>query len=170
MPGIPPGETTHPQLRPATDNDRDDLVEVTLRAFEPVFKSFTHILGPEIFSIVYPDWRATQRGHIVGFLDNPGVSVWVAELDGKAVGLVVYELKRESRTGEIQFLAVHPDYQSRGIGTALSALALERMREAGMVLAVVATGGDASHAPARRAYEKAGYTAALPSVRYYHKL
>jgi hypothetical protein len=43
------------------------------------------------------------------------------------------------------------------------------MREAGMKLAVVGTGGDPGHAPARRSYEKAGYTG-LPLVRYYKDL
>ena len=38
-----------------------------------------------------------------------------------------------------------------------------------MKLAVVGTGGDEGHAPARRSYEKAGYTG-LPLVRYYQEL
>jgi hypothetical protein len=37
------------------------------------------------------------------------------------------------------------------------------MKEAGMQVATVSTGGDPSHAPARRAYEKAGFTASIPS-------
>jgi GNAT superfamily N-acetyltransferase len=64
---------------------------------------------------------------------------------------------------------VHPDRQNRGIGTRLNEWALARMKEAGVELADVSTGGDESHAPARRSYEKAGYTA-LPLVRYYKKL
>jgi hypothetical protein len=38
-----------------------------------------------------------------------------------------------------------------------------------MKLAVVGAGGDEGHAPARRSYEKAGYTA-LPLVRFYKAL
>jgi hypothetical protein len=38
-----------------------------------------------------------------------------------------------------------------------------------MQLAVVGTGGDEGHAPARRSYEKAGYTG-LPLMRYYKAL
>ena len=38
-----------------------------------------------------------------------------------------------------------------------------------MRLAVVGTGGDPGHAPARRCYEKAGYTG-LPLVRSYQAL
>ena len=48
-------------------------------------------------------------------------------------------------------------------------LAVEEMRAAGMKVAVVGTGGDEGHAPARRSYEKAGYTP-LPLVRYYQAL
>jgi hypothetical protein len=43
------------------------------------------------------------------------------------------------------------------------------MKQAGMRLAVVGTGGEDGHAPARRSYEKAGYTG-LPLVRYYKKI
>ena len=34
----------------------------------------------------------------------------------------------------------------------------------------VGTGGDPSHAPARRAYEKAGFGPAIPSLYYYRAL
>lgn len=39
-----------------------------------------------------------------------------------------------------------------------------------MALATVSTGGDPSHAPARRAYEKAGFGPGLPSVYLYRVL
>jgi hypothetical protein len=39
-----------------------------------------------------------------------------------------------------------------------------------MRFAKVHTGLDPSHAPARRAYEKAGFTTQLPTVDYYRKL
>ena len=47
--------------------------------------------------------------------------------------------------------------QGGGIGTALTELALEGPRDAGMKVAMVETGGDPGHAAARRTYEKAGY-------------
>ena len=56
-----------------------------------------------------------------------------------------------------------------GIATALNEFALSQMTAAGMKLAVVGTGGDDAHAPARRAYEKVGYIA-LPIVRYHKAL
>jgi hypothetical protein len=52
--------------------------------------------------------------------------------------------------------------------SALNLFALDKMKAAGVKLAVVGT-GDEGHAPARRAYEKVGYTG-LPTVRYYKAL
>ena len=84
-------------------------------------------------------------------------NVWVAEADPVA------------GAGEISILGVDPDRQGTGIGTALTLFALERLREAGMGVAMVETGGDPGHAPARRAYEKAGF-ALLPIARYFKNL
>lgn len=43
------------------------------------------------------------------------------------------------------------------------------MKARGATLTVVGAGGEEGHAPARRSYEKAGYTG-LPLVRYYKAL
>ena len=66
-------------------------------------------------------------------------------------------------------LFTHPEHQNKGLGTELNKFALRKFKECGMKLASLGTGGDEGHAPARRSYEKAGYTA-LPLVRYYKKL
>ena len=71
--------------------------------------------------------------------------------------------------GEISMLAVDPDHQGGGIGTALTEFALDRLRDAGMMVAMVETGGDPGHAAARRTYEKAGYVLS-PVARYFKNL
>jgi hypothetical protein len=45
-----------------------------------------------------------------------------------------------------------------------------RMKQAGMKVATVATGGDPSHTPAQRAYQKAGFDVEIPSVWMCRKL
>lgn len=157
-------------IRPVCDNDVDALVQLSLLAWIPVFNSFEQILGPEIYAIIWPDWRKSQREAVEKVCrDGERTVVWVAEVDGIPIGFVAYELRIEDRTGELQFLAVHPEYQNRGIGTELNNLALKKMKESGMKMAIVETGGEPSHAPARRSYVKAGYTA-LPLVRYFKDL
>jgi ribosomal protein S18 acetylase RimI-like enzyme len=156
-------------IRPVGDADVESLVRLSLLAWEPVFRSFEQLLGPAVYTLIWPDWRTGQREAIEAVCrDGEKTTVWVAEADGTVVGFVAYVLG-EDKTGEVQLLAVHPEYQNRGIGTALNIFALREMKESGMVMAKVETGGDPSHAPARRSYEKAGYTA-LPLVRYFQDL
>jgi GNAT superfamily N-acetyltransferase len=158
------------QIRPGGNHDVEELVRLSLLAWEPIFDSFRQIMGPAIYTIVYPDWQTTQRETVETFCkERENTVLLVAELDGNVVGFLVYELNRKDKTGEVQLLAVHPDYQNQGIGTELNNFALIKMKEGGMKMAVVGTGGDPGHAPARRSYEKAGYTA-LPLVRYYKDL
>jgi ribosomal protein S18 acetylase RimI-like enzyme len=158
------------RIRPMRSGDIDDVVQLSLAAWEPVFASFRQVLGPAIYALLYPDWRESQAKGVEGVCrEHERYTVWVAEENGAVVGFVAYELDRQKQRGEVQLLAVHPEHQNRGFGTRLNTFALSRMRESGMTLAVVATGGDPGHAPARRSYEKAGYTP-LPLVRYYQDL
>lgn len=157
-------------IRPVCDADIEALVQLSLLAWEPVFASFRQTLGPTVYTAIWPNWRSSQREaiEIICQQDDP-FRVWVADLDGTVVGFVAYELNTEDNTGEVQLLAVHPDHQNQGIGTELNLVALSEMKKSGLTMAKVETGGDPSHAPARRSYEKAGYTA-MPLVRYFQAL
>lgn len=158
------------QIRPVRESDVEEVVQLSLLAWVPIFNSFEQILGPSIYSIIYPDWTKTQRETVETVCrEGEKTSVWVAELSDRVVGFIAYQVHENDSSGEVQLLAVHPDFQNRGIGTELNDFALAKMKESGLRLAVVGTGGDPSHAPARRSYEKAGYTA-LPLVRYYQDL
>jgi len=157
-------------IRPVRDDDIEDVVRLSLLAWAPVFESFHQILGHNIYTLIWPDWRTSQREAIEGVCrDGEKTIVWVAEQDGKAVGFVAYQLDVKDAVGEVQLLAVHPEYRNLGIGTELNTFALNKMKDSGMRMAKVETGGDPSHAPARRSYEKAGYTG-LPLVRYFKDL
>jgi GNAT superfamily N-acetyltransferase len=158
------------RIRPFDTGDINDLVQLSLLAWEPVFVAWERILGPRLYPIaIYPDWRKSQQEVVEKACNHERFTTWVAEVEGKVVGFVAYELKDTSKIGEVQLLAVHPEYQNHGIGTELNIFALGKLKESGMKVAVVGTGGDEGHAPARRSYEKAGYTG-LPLVRYYKEL
>ena len=157
-------------IRPYTDQDLDPIVTLSLLAWEPVFQSFEKVLGPEIYPIIYPDWRESQAEGVADVVKDGGkYTTLVAEVDGAVVGFLSYSMNEGDKTGEVYLLAVHPDYQNLEIGTDLNKVGLHDMKKAGMKLAVVGTGGEEGHAPARRSYEKAGYTP-LPLVRYYKKI
>ena len=75
-------------IRQASEDEIEDLIDLTLLAFKPIFKSFAQILGPEIFPILYPDWKAAQTKVVVSELSNEEITVWLGELNGKVVGLI----------------------------------------------------------------------------------
>src|SRR5690606_40629023 len=106
-----------------------------------------------------------QGEHLTSQLREDSVwEVYCAELQDQVVGFVSVRLDEERLVGEIGLNAVHPDHAGKGVGTSLYEHALARMREVGLRVATVATGGDPSHAPARRAYVKAGFNVEFPSV------
>ena len=159
-------------IRRLTDADLDEVVALSLRAWTPVFASLRGALGETVYAQLYPDWRASQaRG--VEQVCRSASEAWVADVDGRPAGFaaVVHhdETYDEPCSGEIEMIAVDPDHQRRGVADRLLAHSLDAMRQAGLRLAVVATGGDPGHGPARAAYEKAGFTG-LPLVRYYQAL
>jgi len=92
--------------------------------------------------------------------------VFVAVADEWPVGFATIALNAfHEGMGVVEMIAVDPAYQRRGIATRLMDRSAEHMREQGMDIAALETGGDRGHAPARAMYESSGYTA-LPGVRY----
>lgn len=158
-----------PLSAPLQDTDVEQLVELSLRAFAPIHESFRRVLGEEVNARVYPDWQGSQESDVRRICADAGATVWVSELDGRPVGFVAAVVDAGTATGQIDIVAVDPDYQGRGIGHALTTTALNYLRESVCTLATVATGGDPGHGNARRTYERAGFTA-LPLVRYYRTL
>ena len=78
-------------------------------------------------------------------------------------------LHRDGSMGEIYMIAVDPGHQRKGVGRALTEHAMDWMREAGMEVAMVETGGDPGHAAARQMYEKTGFQV-FPIARFFKKL
>jgi ribosomal protein S18 acetylase RimI-like enzyme len=158
-------------IRALEPGDVEAVVAIAVAAWEPIYAEFHRRMGDELFATACPNWQA-EKGRQVRHAcepDSPAL-VCVAERDGEVVGFVTFRADERSGIGEIGNNAVRPDCQRQGIATALYRHALDRMRALGMRFARVGTGLDPSHAPARRAYEKAGFDVELPSVTYYRRL
>lgn len=150
----------------------DALIGLSLRAWAPVFESLQKVMELEVYRALVPEWRVSQQKAVADVCAAEETPVWVAIDSGDSgllVGFVAVKLHSEERMGEVYMVAVDPDFQGRGIGTALMEFALEWMKDAGMSVAMVETGGDPGHAPARRTYEKLGF-GLLPIARYFKKL
>ena len=157
-------------IREFEERDLDAVIEFSLRAWEPVFVSLRTVLGDDVFLRLHPDWRGDQAEAVKSTCTNSERKVFVGVTDDRPVGFVAVALNAfHERMGWIEIIGVDPDYQRRGVGSRLTEAALEHMRSHGMDIAVVETGGDPGHAPARAVYEAAGFTL-LPVSRYFRRL
>src|SRR5262245_45888516 len=147
---------TATEIRSFTSTDTDDIVRLSLHAWAPVFASFRSVLGDTLYRRVHPDWTSDQASSVRDALERN--DTWVAVTEGTVTGFVNVAFDSAERSGEIYMIAVDPTAQRQGIATRLTERALEEMRTRGIDLAIVATGGDPGHAPARATYEKAGFT------------
>jgi ribosomal protein S18 acetylase RimI-like enzyme len=157
-------------IRAFTEADIDAIVAFSLRAWEPVYESIRPILGDPIYLRLHPDWRADQAEAVRSACTNTERDVFVALVDARPAGFVAIALDAfHQRMGAIEIIGVDPDYQRRGVGERLTSFALGHMRERGMDIAVVETGGDPGHEPARALYAATGFTV-LPISRYFKSL
>ena len=154
-------------IRAFENRDLDAVIALSLRAWAPVFASLEGVLGESgVFAQLHADWRADQRRAVAAACNAQSVHVWVAEMAPVIGGFVAVRLDHSRRIGEIYMMAVDPAYQRKGVGSLLTSFAMHWMKDNGMALAMVETGGDRGHAPARHTYERAGFVL-LPVARYF---
>jgi GNAT superfamily N-acetyltransferase len=159
-----------PDIRPYRSTDAADIIGLSLPAWEPVHDSLRRDVGDELFDRLYEgDWRLRQRRDVEAVFAEDGMKVWVAEVTGKVVAFAAAVVREEGRLGEVYMLAVDPVFQCRGLGTTLTNVATEWLRDAGCSVAFISTGGDDGHEPARATYKKAGYIA-VPAVTFFKSL
>ena len=158
------------RIEPYDAHQLDAVIRLSLRAWAPVFESIQNAMDVEVYQTFYPvSWRVSQQKAVEDVCAAEDTNVWVAIDSAAIAGFVAVKLDFESRMGEIYMIAVDPNFQGRGIGSTLIKFALDWMKDAGMSIAMVETGGDRGHAPARCTYEKLGF-GLFPVARYFKKL
>jgi GNAT superfamily N-acetyltransferase len=116
---------------------------------------FQHVFPPDIYE--YPD--DAIRADWISALTNPDAETYIAFEDDEAVGVVSVS------DGVLQTLYVMPEFWSRGIGSALHDLALERLRSADVLEARLWTLTENHRARAfyeRRGWRLTGRTRVVP--------
>lgn len=157
-------------IRPARDEDLDRVAEIARSAWIRIHDSFRRILGEELHAVLCADWADRKEGEIRRFWRDHPEGMFVVERDGDVLAFVTFRMDEGTRIGTIGNNAVDPAAQGQGIGTRMYEHVLDHFRQHGMKYACVHTGLDEGHAPARRAYEKAGFDIAKPDVTYYKYL
>ncbi len=158
-------------IRDMRPDDVEAIVAIAIAAWAPIYAGYRRILGDELYHAKSPNWQERKAGEIRAACDpNNSAMVCVGEQKGQIIGFITFSADQQTRIGEIGNNAVHPDHQGKGLGQLMYQHVFGRLKELEMRFVTVRTGGDPAHAPARRAYEKAGFSIKLPGVEYYREL
>lgn len=159
------------EMRKVTDEDLDSILGIAAKAFTPIHESFKILLGYNIFQMVYPNWIESQNNYIKQlFLDHNRENFFVMKKNENIVGFISLLIEDGKDKAEIGINAISPEHSRQGIGMQMYEFALDYMKNKGIKLVEVTTGGDESHIAARNAYKRAGFTASLPLMKFYKKL
>ncbi len=149
-------------IRDCQQTDLPALIDLTIEAFRPLFESdLPQLLDPLVYAHDHGSWRESYRNEVPSLSDadaNRFITLAEdAEHSDRPLGYVGWQVNSDG-SGRLVLVAVHPRARRQGVGSALCRAALERLKERGVTVVHVSTGGDAFHAPARRLYESLGFT------------
>lgn len=157
-------------LRDQRETDLPVLVDLAQRSWKDVEASVDEVLGNPLDRLATPSWDDHHEAVVRAACRSPESSVVVAEDDGEVVGFVASRVHAASagmsEYGEVEVIAVDPACRDRGVGRALLDRAIGQLRDAGVPVIMLETGGDEGHTPARALYESMGFRR-LPTAQYW---
>ncbi len=158
-------------IRDYKPEDLEEIKRIGQAAWQPIYDMYeNNVYGPELFKALGIDRTKDKGDQIESHATKYPNWLYVCEEDGKIVGFATFFLYPDKNHGEIGNNAVDPNCGLRGKGQEMYAAILERFRQEGLAYAKVNTGLDDAHAPARRAYERAGFDIRQEDVTYFKKL
>ena len=162
--------TTSLQVRSYKDEDLEQVMTVANRAFRKIRTESRAALGDLISDLLRPAGDDVSKGlEVKNFVSQHPENCLVCEAGGKIVGFATF-LLGSNRIGTICNNGADPEAHVRGVGRTLYREILRIFREKRMMAACVTTGLGDEFAPARRAYEKAGFDRSMSSIQYYMEL
>lgn len=158
------------KIRPFEPGDLDAILALTKRAWDPVFPKLETDVDAFVMDAFYPDgWWVRQKADVTAMTTDGLTEISVSLEDEEITGFVGVRIHPEDKMGEIYIIAVDPNHQRKGIASTLMTFAFSRIKDAGMKMVMVETGGDSGHAPSRATYESIGFRR-WPVARYFREL
>ena len=106
-------------------------------------------------------WTEWQARDVLSYLKADGARSFVAEQQGDVIGFCSYVIDEARSRGTVGYNGVALNHQGLGIGSAMLDFVLSRIKAEGMEYAGVIVADNKEHAPARRIYEKYGFSRLL---------
>ena len=158
-------------IEKALESDVPDIRRISKEQWAKIFDAFEEQIGHELYDACFHGALEKKEKAIGDYVLKTG-NCFVARIDGKIVGFATYDIEtvNDHPVGILEHNAVDDAYKGRGIAKKLYDEVFELMKSIGCRAVRVLTGLDEIHSPARRAYEKAGFEASLPSIQYFKKL
>ena len=157
-------------IRTARTEDIAIITDIATRAFSRIYDALEKIYGEDLFRIIVPDRKNAKTEQITYHALKHPEWIFVCEEKHRIVGAILFSLNHNTEIGRIGNNAVDPDCGLKGIGQQMYKAVLEYFKCSGMEFAEVTTGMDPSHEPARKAYERAGFSIRAENVTYYRNL
>jgi ribosomal protein S18 acetylase RimI-like enzyme len=157
-------------IRPYRPADLPVIMDIGNRAWKPIYDMYHRLRGEDLFTLITPDRETAKGSQVKHHAEHTPERILICEEGGRIVGFLTFHLDRDKGIGTIGNNAVDPACGLKGIGQQMYKGVFERFRQEGMRFAKVTTGLDDAHAPARRAYERAGFNVRQEDVTYYMKL
>lgn len=153
-------------LRTIAPADYATVIGIANRAFANARKFTRAELGDKLADLAFPGGDDKSKGiEVARFLDKTPTQAIVAESGGRIVGFATWHV--DGKIGTVGNNGADPDNHVPGTGTAMYRELLRIFRAQGCAAAKVMTGLSEPFAPARRAYQKAGFGLGIGSVTYY---
>ena len=153
-------------MREYRPEDLKIVMEIANLAWRPIRQMSREALGDQISDILNPAGDAESKGLQVKWqIDSGNYGIAVCEHEGQVVGFITWKVNGVH--AEICNNGALKTTGLKGIGQCMYQHVLGIFRNAGVKVVSVTTGLDWAHAPARRAYERAGFQKHLDSTTYY---
>lgn len=156
-------------MREYHKGDLEQVMNIANEAWRPIRQMSREALGDAVADILNPAGDSKSKGlQVKAQIESGQYGIAVCEHENMPVGFITWRI--EGSRGEICNNAALPGTGLKGIGQMMYRYVFEQFRKAGVKVAQVTTGLDWAHAPARRAYERAGFEKHLDSTTYYMEL
>lgn len=156
-------------MREYQAEDLEAVMAIANAGWKEIRKMSRAALGDRMADMMNPAGDDKSKGlQVKDQIDSGLYNIDICEHDGEIVGFITY--KHDGFIGEICNNAAKFGTGLKGIGQMMYKFVLEKFRSENVKIAKVTTGMDYAHAPARKAYERAGFSKHLDSTTYFMEL